>query len=93
MNTKETLEQLRDSQKDIIKYIDSSLRKIKDFDEDNVMCYSIGGEEELNFYSICDYDTKTKTITIDTGYDTFTRQLKDLAFFELLLLAYNCLNI
>lgn len=93
MDIKETLKQLKNSQKDIIELIDSSLRKVKDFDEDYVMCYTTGGEDELRFDRITFYDTKTKTITIDAIYDTFTRKLEDLDFYELLLLANECMNI
>ena len=93
MNIKETLKQLRSSQKDIIKLVDSSLRKVKDFDEDIVMCYTTGGEDELIFNRISYYDIKTKTISLDTSYDTFTRKLEDLDFYELLLLANECMNI
>lgn len=93
MNIKETLKQLRNSQQDIVALIDSSLRKVKDFDEDIVMCYITGGEDELNFYRISYYDIKTKTISLDAGYDTFTRKLEDLDFYELLLLANECMNI
>lgn len=93
MNIKETLKQLRNSQQDIVALVDSSLRKVKDFDEDIVMCYITGGEDELNFYRISYYDIKTKTISLDTSYDTFTRKLEDLDFYELLLLANECMNI
>lgn len=93
MNIKETLKQLRNSQQDIVALIDSSLRKVKDFDEDIVMCYITGGEDELNFYRISYYDIKTKTISLDANYDTFTRKLEDLDFYELLLLANECMNI
>ena len=93
MNIKETLKQLRNSQQDIVALVDSSLRKVKDFDEDIVMCYITGGEDELNFYRISYYDIKTKTISLDTSYDTFTRKLEDLDFYELLLLANECMNV
>ena len=91
MNIQKTLEQLADSQKDFINYVDSSLKKVENFKDEGLTAYITGGEEELAYYYIVGYDSKTKTLSLDAGgYETFTRKLDELDFYEMLLLANEC---